>query len=225
MKPFYPPESSILASFKKRRVNALLQHEPELLFFACDGAEPEMKRVGRKKRNKDAVLAEERLDELKKRAASVNGCLSEQDLAEIKKTMKQISKPSDEKRQTFISWLQSLNHPGVKIVMAPFEAEWQLVAEQSRFNNIDIIVAEDSDAIALGATDMYLCSSLEQTVRGRSIIMRTMIGYLFIRRKYVSMTHLPGPRATKMQQQTVPVRTTNANNSTTRLVECAQART
>ncbi len=122
-----------------------------------------MKSVARKKRNNDALRAMERLEEMKKRAASTDGCLSEQELAEIKKLMKQIATPTDEMRQTFISWLQALEQRGVKIVMAPFEAEWQLVAEQIRFNNIDIIVTEDSDAIALGATDIFLGLNLSSS--------------------------------------------------------------
>jgi len=155
IEPFYPP-TDFLNAFKGW-YNALSRHGIKLL-LVFDGVEPLVKSIEWEEHNKTRDKADSKLRKIYKEAKTLTGHLSEKKLAEVKKYMKQKARPTDEMHQAIIGFLKAQENDGknhVCIVMALFEAEWQLVFEE-REGRIDGILTEDSNAIALGAENVFV---------------------------------------------------------------------
>jgi 5'-3' exonuclease len=153
--PFYPP-TDILNEFKYRHDH--LQRMGIVPFYVFDGQEHPMKSVARAKRDKTKSDASKALDRLFAKGRDPNQNISDDDLTEVKKHMKALSKPTEELTRLIVDWLLS-QEPKVSAVCAPFEAEWQLVFLEKR-GVIDGIMTEDGDAIALGGKNVLVDTNL-----------------------------------------------------------------
>ena len=118
--------------------------------------------MARNKRNRQVTKAINRLEELKAKARSLDeaDCLSTAELNEVKRCMRKISKLSPQMKGEIVNFLKASTN-NCSVLMAPFEAEWQLVYEE-KCGRIDGILTTDSDAIVLGAENMYIDMSMAQ---------------------------------------------------------------
>jgi exonuclease-1 len=143
MQPFYPP-LDFLDAFKSHH-NTLLRNGITPL-YVFDGIDHPMK----------ALEKESRIIKFNSQAALTDESLSDEDLYQVKSLMKQTTKPTEEMKGTIIQFLQSQN---IRAVNAPSEAEWQLLMLEKQ-GIIHGLITEDSDAIALGAENVYVSLSM-----------------------------------------------------------------
>jgi exonuclease-1 len=170
IKPLYPPRA-YLDLFKSR--HRALTRNGIIPVYIFDGRDHILKSVARSERDRRAAKALEELEKLKN-IAREKGALTREQEANVCKHMKATAKPTDERREGIIRWLKeesTRTGKEIRVVMAPFEAEWQLVFEE-KAGRIDGILTQDSDTIVLGAKNVYIDFSMSDYF-SRSTILST----------------------------------------------------